>query len=189
MHVSGIVREMIALAKKTGVSVVKANFQGVELTVDSDSNVEDIVSFYDKEMDRLCEESRKSPEGQRLVREKEKSLVEAQRKHNALMQQLDRLDFSNDVAVLDWVYEFYEVYCHCGRSIVMRLQVVIATFTAHGFQPDVNNGDDFDENDRSNYARWIIGQMLDILEHRRSMPDWAIPIAVERWRKRFLATS
>ncbi|OGZ11660.1 MAG: hypothetical protein A3D67_00515 [Candidatus Lloydbacteria bacterium RIFCSPHIGHO2_02_FULL_51_22] len=69
--------------------------------------------------------------------------------------------------------------------VVKQKDVVIATFAAKGYHPNVNCGQDFHGDDRDNFARYIIGQALGNLAC-----VGAIHQVVQRftndWKKKFI---
>ena len=173
---------MVALAKKMK-DTVKTKFNDIELTATSDSDVNAIVKFYNDESERRDEEYDNSPAGRKAAREVEERKATAQQKHDALMRRLPNLDFSNDVAVLDWLCEFQDPSDYIG--VVKQQDVVLTTFAAHGYYPSVNCGKDFNENDRDNFARWLIGQALDGLRSEVGAIHQVIHKFADDWKKKF----
>lgn len=159
--VSDTAERMVALAKETKGSV-RAKFNDIELVATEDSVAEDIVADFKVKIAEAAETYRKSPEGQRAARESEERKQEAQRKADALVEQLPNLDFSNQEAVLDWICEFQDPSDHIG--VAKDNEKVLKIFAEHGYQPGVNTGEAFNGEDRDNFARYIVGQALDGLQ-------------------------
>lgn len=107
-----------------------------------------------------------------------------QKKHDELMSGLPHLDFGNDVAVLDWLSAFTE--SGGDMRVEKQLKKVLVMFAVNGFIPNCNLGKDFDENDRDNHARYIIGQALDGLSSEVGAPPEMIPHLIERWKRKFV---
>lgn len=160
-NISETVERMIALAKETDGSV-KVKFNDVELMATRSSIAEDIVADFHAKLQEAAEKYHKSPEGQRAARESEDRKQEAQRKADALMEQLPNLDFNDQKAVLDWICEFQGPSDHIG--VVKDGEKVVKIFAEHGYQPNVNTGEAFNGEDRDNFARYIIGQALSGLQ-------------------------
>ena len=180
--VSKIAERMIALAKEKN-SIVTAKFNNIELTATDDSTVEDIVHGYIINYGRASEANRQSPEGQRAVLEMEESKQEAQRKVDALMEQLPNLDFTDQAALMDWICEFQSPSDYPG--IVTNQEEVVRVFAEHGYQPGVNAGDALNGNDRDNFARYIIGRALDNMRGDAGAISRVVHPLVEVWKKKF----
>jgi len=181
-NVSTAAERMIALAKETKGSVT-AKFNDIELTATEDSTVEDIVSGFHIKIAEDAEKYRTSPEGKRAARESEERKEEAQRKADALMEQLPNLDFANQEAVLDWICEFQGPSDHIG--VVKNQGEVLKIFAEHGYQPGVNTGEAFNGEDRDNFARYIIGKALDGLRCDTGAIHQVIHKFTDDWKKKF----
>lgn len=178
-------KQMVALAKKTK-DAVEAKFNDIKLTANADTNANDIVAHYGEESKRRGEAYRNSPEGKKAAREAEERRVALQQKHDALMQQLPTLNFADDVAVLDWLCELQDPSDHTG--VVKQNDAVIAAFAAHGYQPSVNTGKGFNENDRDNFARYLIGQALSNLREVGAIHHIIHQFTAD-WKKKFLTAA
>jgi hypothetical protein len=71
-------------------------------------------------------------------------------------------NFTNDVAVLDWLCEMQPASDRAG--VIVRRQTILDIFAKHGFLPGVNCGKNFRPESRENVHRWLIGQALATLE-------------------------
>lgn len=183
--ISTTAKRIVAMAKRER-DVVKAKFNDIELTANPDTTADSVVAFYGEESKRRGEAYRNSPEGKKAAREAENRRVALQQKHNALMQQLPTLNFTDDVAVLDWLCELQDPSDHTG--VVNQKDVVISTFAAHGYYPSVNTGKDFNENDRDNFVRYVIGQALANLREVGAIHR-IIHKFTENWKKKFLTAA
>ena len=178
-------KRIVAMAEETK-GVVQAKFNDIELTANPDTTADRVAAFYGEEQERRTEAYRNSPKGKKAARETEERRVVLQQKHDALMQQLPTLNFADDVAVLDWLCEFQDPSDHIG--IVRQQNAVIAAFAAHGYYPSVNTGKDFNENDRDNFARYIIGQALSNLRNVGAIHHLVLRFTTD-WKKKFLNVS
>ena len=181
-NVSTTAERMIALAKETKGSV-RAKFNDIELTATEESTAENIVSDFQTKIAEASEKYRKSPEGQRSARESEERKEEAQRKADALMEQLPNLDFTNQEAVLDWICEFQDPSDHIG--VVKDQGAVLKIFAEHGYQPGVNTGEAFNGEDRDNFAHYVVGQALDGLRGDVGAIHQVVHKFTDDWKKKF----
>lgn len=181
-NVSTTAERMIALAKETKGSV-RTKFNDIELTATEKSTAEDIVSNFQTKITEASETYRKSPEGQRAARESEERKDEAQRRADALMEQLPNLDFNNQEAVLNWICDFQDPSGHIG--IVNNQGEVLKIFAEHGYQPGVNTGEAFNGEDRDKFARWVVGQALDGLRGDVGAIHQVVHKFTDDWKKKF----
>lgn len=91
-----------------------------------------------------------------MARENEERKEKMQRKHDILMEQLLNLDFNNQEALLDWICEFQNLSDYIG--VVTDQEKVLGIFAEHSYQKA------FNREDRDNFARYIIGQVLSGLQ-------------------------
>jgi hypothetical protein len=75
------------------------------------------------------------------------------------MAKLRTLDFSNDVAVLDWLCAIQEPSNHIG--VILRRQTIVHAFESHGFVEGANCGPDYKPGNRENMYRYLVGQALN----------------------------
>ena len=181
-NISETAERMIALAKETKGSVT-AKFNDIELTATEDSIAEGIVSGFQTKMAEAAATYRSSPEGKCAARESEERKEEAQRKADALMEQLPNLDFANQEAVLNWICEFQDPSDHIG--VVKNQGEVLRIFAEHGYQPSVNTGEAFNGEDRDNFARYIVGQALDGLKGDVGAIHQVVHKFTDDWKKKF----
>lgn len=184
-YINDAAKQLIA-ACKTEEQTARGMFNEILLFADKNSTVEGIVAFYNAESERRAEAYRNSPEAKAAARASEERKVEAQQKHDRLMRQLPNLNFADDVAVLDWLCEFQDPSDYIG--VVKQQDVVLATFAAHGYYPNVNLGKDFTGDDRDSFARFIIGQALDDLACEVGAINKVVHILTDNWKKKFLPT-
>jgi len=182
--ISKAAERMVALAKETKGNV-RAKFNDIQLTATEDSTAKDIVTDFHTKIQEAVEKYRKSPEGQRVVRESEERRQEAQRKADVLMEQLPNLDFNNQEAVLVWICEFQNPSSRIG--VVKDQEKVLRIFAEHGYQPGVNTGEAFNGEDSDNFARYIIGQALDGLRDDVGAIHHIVHKFTDEWKKKFVS--
>jgi hypothetical protein len=128
---------------------------------DGKRTAEDIVEEWRQTVNARSIAYVNSPEGKAAAAAREAKIAEMQEAHDLAIQDLRSLDWSSDVAVLDWVCRIQGATDHIG--VVVRTQEIVDTFRRHGFEPSVNCGDAFKPDDRDNVHRYIVGQALDNL--------------------------
>jgi hypothetical protein len=96
-----------------------------------------------------------------------------------MIQQLETLDFKDVCALIGWLDKFEEK----GFTAEVA-DGIIKLFEVNGYQADVNTGDDFNGEDRENFARYLIGQALNNLATIRTVSRTYSSLA-EQWRKKF----
>lgn len=176
--------EQLVNRAKLNRCVTNMTFNDVVLTAHPNTNPDDIVRIYHEESARRSKAYRESPEGKAAARKQQERMAQLQRKHDELMVQLPKLDFKNDVALLDWICAYQEPSDTIG--IVQQQAVVIKAFEDHGYRAGVNTGKDFKENDRKNFADYIIGQVLSCLKGPVGAVHQITHKFVEDWKKKFL---
>lgn len=150
--------EMVRLADKTN-EMVTASFNDIQLTANPGDNAENIVKFYSEESTRRAETYRNSPEGKQAVVEAEERKQVAQSKLDKAMTELSVLNFSDLTAVINWLEKVRDPSDYVG--VVTPHEQIVATFRKHGFEPGANCGENFNGEDKENFAGWLIGQALD----------------------------
>jgi hypothetical protein len=183
-NISETAKIMVELLKGTTQNQkVAVKFNDITLTADANSTVEGIIRDFRTKLAAAAEAYRDSPEGKRAQLESEQRKEKAQCKHDTLMQQLPNLDFTNLVAVLDWLCEFQDPSDYIG--VVKRQSEVLAIFAKHGYQPNVNTGKKYNDDDRDNVARYIIGQALSNLKSDVGAIHQVIHHFTREWKRKF----
>lgn len=169
----------------TAQGYAEGAFNGIILTASTDTRPESIVVAYDHECKERAAAYRASPEGIAAQAERERTRAEAQTKHDVLMRRLPRLNFGDQVAVLDWLCDMQGPSDHAG--VIVRRDTILATFAKHDFLPGVNCDADFRPEVRDNVHRWLVGQCLDGLE-RLAIHHTVHKFAAE-WKAKFMRTA
>ena len=173
---------IVAMANEMGETVV-AKFNDIELTAKPGDDANAIAEFYSSEMARRSEEYRKSPEGQRAEREAEEHRQKAQAQMDEAMAELPTLDFADFGAMIAWLEEVRDPSDYIG--VTTPYAQIVSTFRENGYEPDVNYGQDFDDEDEENFARWLIGQALSNLELDIHAIHQVFHKFADDWRNKF----
>lgn len=160
-HIAKAAQMLVAAAKEHGAAV--GTFNDFRLEADANSTVEGVVANFDALREAAAEAYRKSPEGTAAAREAVERAERLQAKHDSLVSEIPSLDFTNDIAVLDWLCAMQDPSDHI--DVKVRRDTILSAFTKAGFKAGVNCGSDYRADDRDNTHRWIVGQALDGLEH------------------------
>jgi hypothetical protein len=181
-HISNAAKKMIQAANRSGSKVV-GKFNDVELIAHPGWPTSQIESYYDSEIKRRHEIYRASPQGISHELAHVTRIKKAQVTADALMSYLDRLDFNDLDAVLGWLGTLQDPSDTFDVNIDKAR--IVKTFHEHGYESNCNPGPEFKDTSRDNYARYIIGQCLAMLEN----PPYAIHhmavTFIDRWRFKF----
>lgn len=181
-HIDEAAKQLVEAAKVHGSA--KARFNGINLTATPDSVPQEISALYQRECEAQAKAWRESPEGQAALRAENEERKSLQAKHDRLMRRLPFLDWSSDVAVIDWISGMEGL----DRSdIIVRRDTIVSAFEARGFKAGENTGAAYREEDRTNSFRWLVGQAVDGLKNGPAIhPIWFD--FADKWRKRFGAS-
>lgn len=134
-------------------------FNGIRLDASETSTADDIVAYFMATMKAQSEAYRASPEGIATAARDAAEVREAQALHDKLVADLAHLDFKDDVAVLDWICAMQPATDRCGVKVARN--DILLRFADAGYRPNQNTGKKFNENDRENFHRYLVGQALD----------------------------
>jgi len=101
-----------------------------------------------------------------------------------LMLELDELDFSDLLAILHWLSRFQVHSEYLGFTEGMSVEVV-SRFAEHGYFENVNTGDDHDETNKENLARYLIGQALSFIKARSYFDNPDYNDMIDNWNTKF----
>lgn len=174
------IRLILAASERNGV--VQGEFSGVPFEVTSEMTIKSVRDSYAEGGKKQDEVFRASPEAKKRAEEQRQRAEEAKRSIEALLKQLDTLEFSDLESVIDWIAAFQEPTNLVG--IEFDRKAVLKTFKAHGFEPDANIGEAYDERSAENVAKYVVGQALAGIERGGLVPQ-AIHGAASRWRRTF----
>lgn len=172
MHISQAAKLMVASGEDCFTS-----FNGICVAAPKGSTVEWICSEYDRLSEIRRQEYLASDEGKAFERQQALRREALQNKANACMEKLPKLLFSDAAGLLEWLCDIHDARDHIGVKVDNDL--ILRTFAAHGYFPNMNTGADFNENDRENFAGWIIGQAI-----QHPCPP-LVKDFTEKWKARF----
>lgn len=176
--------ELCAAAAEHGEAVGK--FNDVELHATAGYVPAAVVSFYHEECERIGEAYRNSQEGKAAAAKSGRERASLQATHDKLMARLPSLDWSSDVAVLDWLCAMQP--CTDRVGVIVRRSTIVQAFEKHGFEAGANCGEDYRPGDRANMFRYVVGQALDGLKNGPAIHPILNKFAAE-WREQFGITS
>lgn len=164
---------------------VTATFNDIPLRADENTTPEDIIKQYETEMERKREEYRNSPQ-YAIDREKEEQRRSSMQmlyamQTNEIMRWTDE-DWSDLTKVLDWLVAIQPATDHVG--VETDPNFIVNLFDQHGYKTGVNTGEDFREEDKENYARYIVGQCMSCLKSIGAIHQVTYSF-VERWKAKF----
>lgn len=141
----------------------KGNFNGIILQAGRDSEPASIIAAFEAATEAAAKAYRESPAGIAAEERRQETRRQTQAAHDALMARLSTLDWSDDVAVLDWCCEMQEPSDNVG--VVVKKDTILAEFAKHGFRPNVRTGSDYVADSRMISHAWLVGQALSTLQH------------------------
>lgn len=182
-HITQAAKQLVAAAES---GPAFGHFNDIRLNAMPGATVESIVELFNDETVRRHGEYLKSPAGVAAADAREKGRSEAQAAHDGLMVRLRTLDFSNDVAVLDWLCAMQEPSDHVG--VILRRQTIVSAFESRGFVESANCGADYKPGNRENMYRYLVGQALNGIKSGPAIHP-ILHKFVGEWKAEFCPTS
>jgi hypothetical protein len=141
---------------------VSMTFNGIKLSIASDSKKEDVVTRYHAEQDKKAEEYHNSPEGKAAAEKYRQQNDRDQQRITSLVQSLPDAIKSGEAAVVKWVGDFSEV----NDNINMNYdKVAIAeALKAAGYKNNGRVGDPEVKTNPTAFAEWLVGLAINNLE-------------------------
>lgn len=173
--------------------VVKAVFNGIELSTDPKtidpsidvfSAAKHIVDDFMLKRDIRDKEYRESPEGKSRQNEFAMRLRHNQKTVNAAVAELETLDFSDIAAVVDWFDKVTDPMDF--RGVKVPSAKIVRIFKINGYLPCVNTGNNYNDEDKENFARYIIGQALLGLKSPIGRIHPVFKSFAKKWREKFI---
>ncbi len=187
IHISSAAIEMVQLANKHQTKVT-AVFNGIELSTDPDFDVlraaQEIVEDYKLKNKLRIEEYDNSPEGKAKIIELEIQKQQNQKTVNAAVAELETLDFSDIAAVVDWFDKVTDPMDF--RGVKVPSAKIVRIFKINGYLPCVNTGNNYNDEDKENFARYIIGQALLGLKSPIGRIHPVFKSFAKKWREKFI---
>ena len=172
------IEQLIATAKELK-EPIQTKFNRIEFIVNPDDTAEALLEGYNNAYINQATY-------QLELAHIDNYLATARQTFDRLIMQLPDLDFDNDVAVLDWIYELQDPSdILCDKS---QAGFIVETFAAHNYFPGVNCGPDYQADDRENVARHLIGQALEFLQTSGAIHQVA-GTRIEEWKEKFLSAA
>lgn len=182
-HIFDAVRHLIATAHKNGAPT-KMDFNGVTVVATKESDPVRLVAEWQREMDRLAKEYRRSPEYAEQQRKRATEIEREIVQTDALIEELPLLDPTDLGALIDWFVRVEGSIGDVAVTSMPRQQVILGAFMEMGFRPGENCWAAFKPGDRENEARWLIGQCLDGIG-RVGSPHQMVHMFAQDWYRRF----
>lgn len=183
-HVRTVATDLVALAGRMG-RPAECRFNDVKMRAEPGWPVDKVLNAWETETAARDDAYRNSPEGRRMAAEMAQRRVRLQAQADAAMARLPDLDFSDPVAVLDFLRDVQEPSDHI--VVAVDGAAIISAFLVNGYEPGVYCGDAYDEADRDRSFRWLVGQCLDTLK-RGSIHPIVHKFAAE-WKAKFAAAA
>jgi hypothetical protein len=163
--------------------ILQMDFNGIILQAQISDTPQSIVERYDQACRKRSEDYAASPEGIAAKAKREQDIRNKQAVIDAGMVELETIDFSNLEAVIDWFDKMADASDDTGVRVDGKR--IIEIFTSHGFQINANTYDKFDGNDKANFAGYVVGQALDMLDHANSIDSGMTSNFIPKWRAKF----
>lgn len=186
-YIPASIAQMVGVAKFTNQEVT-GTFNGVTITANPTSSPEILAVQWQEEMDRQAREYRNSAEYKSYLLKRALEVQALRVKVRDLMKWLETLDFGNLEAVVNWFDEIQEASNDVDASSELTRNEIVQKFQQHGYQPGVNTEEEFKEEDKDNFARWLVGQALDNLITVGAVHPMFKDFAKD-WRNKFSAPS
>lgn len=182
-HIERAAKELCAAAIQSGRTVA-ARFNDIELTARPNEGHAEVASRYYRAAEERAAAYRASPEGKEQEVRRERERAHLQSEHDTLVATLPRLDFTNRVAVLDWLCALQPATDRLGVTI--EREKIVAKFEAEGFEAGANCGPDYRDDDSDNTFRYLVGQALDGLKNGPAIHGILHKFVAE-WKAKFAA--
>lgn len=181
-HISGVLYEMVYIANLIGMPV-DCEFNGIDTVAIPGDDPERLFLLWQEESERRRKAFWASPEGQALLKQMEEQRLAHQTEIKRLEDGLDSVDFSDIDQVIGWI-EQYAPHSDC-RGTVRNWPKIVYRLVRNGFVTSANCNDEFDGNDKENYARWIIGQAMSMLLCKvHAVHPWLVD-QIALWKNNF----
>lgn len=157
MHVTAAAARLCEVAATEGTA--HGVFNGIRLDADRDSTADQIVATFDRLTAEQSKAWRESPAGVAAAERDNADRAEKQALHTALMDKLPTLDWSDRVAILDWLCAMQPATDRIG--VIIRKDTIAAAFAKHGYTPGMDCGPNYQAGVKNSEFRYLVGQALD----------------------------
>lgn len=162
----------------------EGKFNDIELHAAAGYAPAAVVAFYHEESQRRSDAWKASPEGKAAQRAAHAKRRDLQTRHDWLMARLPSLDMSDAHAVLEWLCQMQEPSDHVG--VIVRRRTIVEVFEKARYRANENTGKDYQEGNRNNMFRYLVGQALAGLKEGPAIHPILHKFAAE-WRAKFPA--
>lgn len=162
-----------------------ATFNGIAIRARyATTHPRDVEAHYHRLSELRSIQWRASPAGRTYAERDAREIREAQEKLDALMVLLMKLsatELADTGATLAWITHAVALLDRVG--VVSDKPAIVLAFEAAGWVANACCGDAFDGEDEGTFARYIVGQFLNGLNHGAANPE--IMQLISDWRAKF----
>lgn len=162
---------------------IEGEFNGVVFHVTNNSTEEELLTYFDQELDRQRKEYEQSDVYKQRQQEEEVKRIVFNEESAILIDELRNLNFSDYREVLHWTKRYQPYSDYSGVNVPK--EEILTLFTKNGYEVNANTYEKFKSEDPENHARWIIGQALDGIDKIGAMHPMVVTFT-ERWENKFL---
>lgn len=163
-------------------SVLYGDFNGITLEVHYNTTPEQIVEEYSRKIDEQHQKWINSDEYKGLEAKRQDEIDKMNADVPFLMDEFEKISIPDTEYILDWICKIHPYVDRIGVNVPKDR--IVSKLVSLSYLPNVNTGDNFEENDKENHARYIIGQALDGLSKGESFHPMVVMFA-EHWKNRF----
>jgi hypothetical protein len=175
----------LLIAERTKLTqVTYGSFNGIELIAKWGKADHVLTGEYYKRLRKSSDVYLNSDRHKFFLKQEEEAQVRRVATAERLILEFETLDFSDEVAVLLWMYQAQDI---SDRNLIPN-PVVFDKLILEGYKINENIKEAFNGEDRINYARYIIGQALSFMETIPFGMHKMVYYAVEEWAEQFNVT-
>lgn len=179
MHIT-TAAELLAAAAKFGNA--RGRFNDIEMFATRGTTTAEIVAEWERQSAERAEAYRQSPEGIEAAQRRDDIRRRMQGQHDRLMGELPMLDWTSDVAILNWLCAMQAPSDHIG--VIIRKDTIAAAFGKRGYVPSMDTGANYRADDRHSAFRYLVGQALDGIVNGPAIHS-IIHKFTDEWKERF----
>lgn len=142
---------------------VEMTFNSISLTIGPGETAQQMREAYWTEYQRRFRAYQASDEGVMAENQRQARLTHSQNVMDEALVELETLDFTDYLAVINWLRKIREPSNHSG--VIFQAADVARNFYHHGYMPNENSGRDYNGEDMENSARFLVGQAIVSLLH------------------------
>lgn len=176
-----VAKLMVNNRKELKEGLITANFNGICLKADESSTIESIIVQYNEALRASIKAYRQTDQYNLKKQQDEAKMIELKTTAENLMIELESLDFKNLRSILNWIKRFQP--CSQRIELVYYNEKILSKFSENGFLPNANLDADFNNDDKENVAKYIIGQALNML--KKYTFTLVIGMLIDSWIDRF----